>query len=55
METTFFKQMNPDAPESGCVDIKYKGGGDVSKRIHRNNFSKILVKYVGSFGKKKTI
>ena len=31
MGSTFFKQMNPDAPDSGCVDIKYKEGGEVSK------------------------
>ena len=32
MDPTFFKQMNPDAPDSGCVDIKYKEGGEVSKK-----------------------
>ena len=31
MDSTFFKQMNPDAPDSGCVNIKYKEGGEVLK------------------------
>ena len=40
MDSTFFKQMNPNAPDSGCVDIKYKEGGEVSKKVHTNNFRK---------------
>ena len=37
MDSNFLKQINPDGPDSGCVNIKYEGGGDVSKRIHNRN------------------
>ena len=35
MDKTFFKQMNPGAPDSGCVKISYKKGGKVSKKFPR--------------------
>ena len=38
MNTTFFKEINPDAPDSGCVGIKYKEGGEVSKKVPRKDF-----------------
>ena len=49
MNKTFFKEMNPGAPDSGCVKIAYKEGeysegGKVSKKIPRIFFKKILIK-----------
>ena len=47
MDSNFLKQINPDGPDSGCVNIKYEGGGDVSKRIHHIN---IFRKYLSCTG-----
>jgi hypothetical protein len=31
MALSFLKKLDPDAPEAGCVDLKFTGGGEVSK------------------------
>ena len=31
MAISFLKKLDPDAPEAGCVDLKFTGGGEVSK------------------------
>ena len=35
MNKTFFKEMNPGAPDSGCVKVAYKEEGKVSKKLPR--------------------
>ena len=38
MALSFLKKLDPDAPEAGCVDLKFTGGGEVSKKEIRIYF-----------------
>ena len=30
MALSFLKKLDPNAPDTGCVDLKFTGGGEVS-------------------------
>ena len=40
MALSFLKKLDPDAPEAGCVDLKFTGGGEVSKKTLQFIFRK---------------